>query len=170
MSQPQCSQCLKPKAKLKCGLCASDLCKTCANFLEEDQFSFLPEIPEELSKGIYCTNCFEEKVAPEIETYEGIMARARQVYIFNTTQGKETRLFKRTEAPLLVTDCADHNETVLRLAFLAARAHFNAVIDMDVNSKKYKDGSYTILKWTGTGIPTQVDGDYLDRKINADDL
>jgi hypothetical protein len=170
MSQTQCMTCLKPKAKLKCAICDGDLCKSCPQFVDEDQFSFLPEVPEFLTKGVYCTTCFDEKIAPEIETYEGIMERARHVYIFDKTQGKETRLFKRNEAPIKVEACADHNETVLRLAFLAAKAHLNAVIDMDISSKKIKDGSYTILKWYGTGIPTLVDGDYLDRKVYADDI
>lgn len=157
MNSKECVQCLKPKANLHCGLCQNALCKKCAQFLEEDQFSFLKVVPEELTKGIYCVSCYDEKIAPEIDAYTMNMEQAKDVFIFYKEQGKETRLMKRAEAPYKIVDCADRDEAILRMAFWAVMSGFNAVIDIELHSDKKKDGSYSLLTWRATGVPTTVD-------------
>jgi hypothetical protein len=161
----ECTSCLKPKANLKCGVCANALCKSCAQFLEDDQFKFLGEVPADLSHEVYCPGCFDSQVAPQMADYESKLEKARKVYVFYKAQGKETRLFSRAAGTIKVTHCADEDEAMLWLAFKAVQGGYNAVIDIEMNSKKTKDGSYSLVDWTGSGIPTQVDGERLDRKV-----
>jgi len=153
----ECSTCQKPKAKLSCGICHCSVCKNCAQFLEEDRFSFLAEIPKDLSHGVYCGSCFEEKVTPALQDYDQTMEQAKEIIVFYKKQGKETRLIKRLEPPVKVVDCADHDETIMRLAFFAVKAGFNAIVDVDVTSEKVKFGTYQNLKWKGTAVPAYVD-------------
>lgn len=152
-----CGSCLKPSATLECGHCKDSVCKKCANFVEADQFSFMGQVPEELSHQVYCHRCYEEKVAPALTRHEEAMERAKNFPVFFTTQSKETRLIKRKEQPLTVQDCTDRDETLLRLAFLAAQGGFNALIGVELTSKKIKDGTYQTQVWSGTGIPVNAD-------------
>ena len=151
-----CVTCLKTKANLTCGLCAGSLCKKCAEFLAEETFSFLKTVPAELAHSTYCGNCFGEHVAPAQLQYDETMEAARNVMIFMKSQAKETRLIKRKEPEVKVTDCADHDETIMRLAFYAAQLKFNALIDVLITPKKVVDGHYQTTVYTGSGIPAQV--------------
>ncbi len=92
------------------------------------------------------------------------MESAKNVFVYYKAQSKETRLMKRSESPLQVNACADRDETVLRLAFLAVKLGFNAIIDVDLVSKKVRDGSYKILTWNGTAVPAIVDAEKLNRQ------
>jgi hypothetical protein len=156
MSQLTCATCQKPKATLKCGLCDCDVCKNCAQFLAEDAFSFLEKIPKELKHSIYCSSCYDQTVATEMESYNQILELAKDVNIYFKTQGKETRTLKRKEKPVKITNCPDYDEALLRLAFLAAKANYNCLIDVEMNSKKEIVNGYQKTIWSGTGIPTQV--------------
>jgi hypothetical protein len=152
-----CSECLKPKATLSCGICSVALCKKCAQFIDEDRFSFLPHPAEELTKGTYCGACFASKIAPELATYDEMMEKARTVYVFFSNQGKETRLIKRADKIYRIDDCADHDETVLRMAFLALHDGYNTIVDVDVVYAKSRSGSFKIAKWSGSAVPALVD-------------
>jgi hypothetical protein len=152
-----CGSCLKPKAALACGLCGCDLCKQCAQILDEGEFSFLKAVPAELAHSFYCANCFAEKIAPEVERYTEVLERAKGIIVFEKSQGKETRLIKRKEAQLKVSDCDDYDETLMRLAFFAAEAGHNAIVDVDINGRKIKNGSYQSTKFSGTATPVTVD-------------
>lgn len=151
-----CCSCLKPKATLLCGLCKEAVCKKCAQYLEEGCFSFLKEIPGELSHSVYCRHCYEDKIAPELDSYNEAMQRAKEIAVFYKDQSKETRLMSRKSAAILVADCADKEEAVLRLAFLAAKLNFNGIIDVDVSAKKIRDGAYQTQSWSGSAIPTNI--------------
>lgn len=161
MSTQTCSTCGKSKANLECGLCHQAICKACAHFLEPDQFSFLPRIPPELSHTTYCEACFNDKVTPQIESYAQTLEAAREVIIFEKNQGKETRLIKRDEELVYVTDCPDYDEAILKMAFLAVLIKCNAVIDIDLKSKKIKSGGYQSTVWSGSGRPANVKSDQL---------
>ncbi len=161
MQNTACLTCNKPKANLQCGICHSSICKSCTQFLDEDSFSFLGNIPEQLSHTSYCAPCFDQIVAPELQIYAETMEKAKEVSVYNKTQGKETRLIKRLEEPVHVDECDDYEETILRLAFFAAKANYNSLIDMDIVSTKVKIGTYTSTKFSGTGIPAHVSPDKL---------
>ena len=162
-----CCICQKPKTTLVCGVCQQDTCKSCTVFLEADQFSFLQVKPDFLSHPAFCSVCYTEKVSPEVTMYNETMEAAKNIAVFEITQGKETRLIKRKEAKLTVTDCPDKNETMLRLAFLAAQKGFNSIIDVDIKPKKIKEGKYQHTMWSGTAIPANVTDSRLvkDRSI-----
>lgn len=156
-----CCVCQKPKATLVCGICKSAVCKYCAQFTQEDSFSFLAKVPEDLTHGTYCGPCFDDKVAPELAKYDDIMDRAKNVAVFFKDQGKETRLIKRGNEVFRVKDCPDRDETLMRLAFFAAQKDFNSLIDVDLVSEKIRNGTYQTQKWSGTAVPANLS----DRKI-----
>jgi hypothetical protein len=151
-----CSICNKPKAALNCGVCGCALCKSCAQQLNGDDFAFLPKVPEVLTHGIYCGPCYDQNVAGPLAEYNETMNLANDVIVFFKAQSKETRLLKRAEV-LRVPECADRDETVLRLAFQAAKAGYNAIIDVDISAEKVKSGSYQTSKWSGTAFAANID-------------
>lgn len=149
---------------MQCGICNCSVCKNCAVFLDEGHFNFLPKVPVELSHTTYCPTCFEAQVRPALEKYEEDMEKAKNILVFFSKQGKETRLISRKEKPFKVTDIWDRDEALLRLAFLAVQAGFNALIDVDLISEKVRINNRQSLKWQGTGIPANVD----ERKLPRD--
>jgi predicted ATP-grasp superfamily ATP-dependent carboligase len=98
-----------------------------------------------------------EKITPELDTYDQLVAAAEQVLVFTTDQTKESRLFKRTEKALTVENCTDCKEATALLSFLATKAGFNCLVDVEFSYDKRRDGSYKIIKWSGSGIPTHAD-------------
>ena len=162
-----CCVCQKSKTTLVCGVCGQDVCKACTEFLEPDSFSFLKNPPDYLKTPSYCATCFTHTVSPDLARYQETMEKAKNINVFEISQGKETRLVKRKEAQLKVVDCADKNETILRLAFWAAELGFNAIIDVDLKGRKVKDGRYQHTMWTGTAIPANINDKQLvkDRSI-----
>ncbi len=160
-----CSSCKGPKASLSCGRCAVAICKRCAQTVEPGTFAFLEQIPADISHKTYCVPCYNEAVQPALSSYNGVMARARKVYIFEKkTRGAETRLIKRTEKPVKVEGCSDERDTLMRLAFRVASRGFNALIDVDVQSKKVRDeDGYQTTTWQGIGVPVRVDAVKLEK-------
>lgn len=156
-----CGLCQKPKANFECSLCEKKTCKTCTEILPEGSFSFLEKIPDFLTHRYYCGQCFDEKVAPEQMNYSQMLSQARQLIVFYKNQSEETRLFGRNEKPLKVEGCADREETLLRLAFMAAQKKFNVLLSVELNSKKVRNHGYQTLSWSGFGIPSNVDRDKL---------
>ncbi len=150
-----CITCLSPKIRLKCGICEGALCKSCSIFHEDTTFTDWPEVPKVLSQAPFCHSCYEEKVRAVYEECLAIHERAKDLSIYDIKQGKETRLMKRLEAALKVESSDDREETLMRLAYLAAKAGFNCLIDVDLVSEKIRDGTYQTTKWSGSGIPTE---------------
>lgn len=149
-----CCSCFSPKANLVCGACNQKVCKKCAHFQEEGKFSFLPTVPAELKHLVYCTQCFDSIVAAPLEEYEQTMEKAKQINVFFKEQGKESRLLSRRADPIEVKECDDREETLMRLAFLAAQQDFDAIIDVDLSSKKVRVGGYQTLVWSGSAVPS----------------
>lgn len=156
MEKTVCSTCGKSKAQLTCGLCESTICKYCTQFLDDETFSFLKVIPPLLSHTTYCGYCFDAQVGPELEAYNKTKELAKSILVFTKDQKKETRLVKRVEDPVSVENCLDREETLLRLAFFAAKANYNAIIDVDLKPEKIRQGAYQTMKWSGSGVPAHV--------------
>lgn len=116
----------------------------------------MKSIPSDLAHDVYCPNCFNEKISAAIETYKNTLEQAKNILVYNKSQGKETRFVKRTVKPIKVESCADHDEVILRLAFAAAEANFNAIVSVDIKSEKVRNGSYQTTRWSGTAIPANV--------------
>lgn len=88
-----------------------------------------------------------------------MMERAKNLTVFFTADSKRTRNFSRKEKPIKVKDCTDREETLLRLAFLAVHANFNALIDVDIVSQKIRHGTYQTTQYSGTAIPVNLNLD-----------
>lgn len=157
-----CISCRRPNSQLECENCHEPLCKSCEQFLDAATFSFLKELPKELSHTHYCPSCYSEHIEPALESYNEVMERAKQVYVFFKTH-KRTPPAKRAKEGVKVEACDDRNETILRLAFYAAQQDYNAIVEAEVLSEKIRDGAYQTTRWKGTGIPAQLDEKYLER-------
>lgn len=159
-----CSTCRGPKATFKCGICESLVCKVCVQFIDEHAVSFLSEVPPELSHSSYCGECYAEKVEPQMLAFRDTIEKAEQVTVFFKNQGKRTRLMRRAVKPFHVKNCTDKRETIMRLAFLAAKANFNTIIDVDVNFKKVYTHSYQTSIWEGSAVPINLSVGQLKRE------
>lgn len=131
--------------------------------MEDGAFSFLKKVPAELSHPIYCPQCFDEKVALPLQDYNDTLERAKEVIIFSKDETKKTRLFSRKEESVEVTDCLDREETILRLAFLAAQKNFNSIIDVELKYEKVMNGSHRYHVWKGRAVPCKMDARQLNR-------
>jgi hypothetical protein len=150
-----CVSCHDQKASLVCFACTEAVCKTCAQFVDEDTFSFRKAIPEGLGEGAYCFQCYDSKVQPELSSYAQELERAGTIQVFTKDQTKETRLMKRSEETFAVEGCTDRDETLLRLAYQAVRAGYEVLVDVDLSSKKVRDHAYQKAMWSGTGVPAR---------------
>lgn len=157
METSSCTSCQKPKAQLQCVLCHEAVCKKCAHFLDEGTFSFAAKAPEALQHGVYCNTCFEQHVRSALENYNMDMERAKDIAVFSKSQTKETQHIRRSADKLVVENCVDRDETLLRLAFMAVQLKYNAVLDIELTAKKVKKDGYQTSIWRGTGIPVQLD-------------
>ena len=164
MSNQICTICQKPKAKLECGICKEPICKNCTQFVDENYFSFCKVISKNLSFTSYCGTCFNQEVEPAIESYEQMMQKAREVSLFYKDQGKETRRMSRLERPIVIENCLDKDELILRLAFRAVEENFNTLVDVDLVSQKVKQGNYQHLIWKGTAVPISLEPEKLKHK------
>jgi hypothetical protein len=114
-------------------------------------------IPKDLTLGQYCLPCYADKVRPQLMNYHLTMKRAKEVLFLDKPRRKPVKILKKLNEPLLVEDCADREETILRLAFKAAELGFNSVIKADVNYKKIRNAGYQKMMWQGTGIAANLD-------------
>lgn len=156
MEKQNCCICQKPKATLSCGICTNAICKYCALFLDDDTFGYMAKVPLAASHTTYCGPCYNDHVAPVLEKYQDTVERAKNIMIFTKMQNKETRFIKRYEEVLHVTNCLDQEDVLMRLAYFAAASDFNGVIDVDIVSKKIRNGSYQTTQWSGSGVPAHV--------------
>jgi len=156
MQKETCTTCGKSKSILNCGMCAVTVCKHCAQFIDEDTFSFLDVKKPEMAHSTFCNTCFDQHIAADLVLYEQTMETAKNISIYYNDQGKETRLMKRIDVLLTVNDCTDRNEIIMRLAFKAVQMGFNAVIDVDIVATKVRTGAYQTHMYRATGIPSNA--------------
>lgn len=164
MEKSVCCSCQSPKATIECGMCHEPVCKKCTEFMDEDAFSWDSETPADLKFSSYCRLCYDAKVAPALEEYNALKKQAKEIYVFFKEDAKESRLIKRLEEPIIIKDCADREETLLRLAFLAAKRDFNVIVDVEIVDKKVRTGAYQTVMFSGTGIPSWAPPDKLNGK------
>jgi hypothetical protein len=144
-------------------MCEENLCKGCAEFLDNATFSFMKKIPEELTHTYYCMSCYNTHIVPALESYNEVMERAKRLYVFFDTRRNPVQYIKKAKEEVRVDDCEDRDETILRLAFLAAQVGYNAVIEAAVVSEKIRNGGHQKSRWKGTAIPAMVDAEKLER-------
>lgn len=148
-----CSSCQKTKSLLQCGYCECSVCKNCAEFLAEDAFQLLLSVPAEHKHSVYCQSCYRDQVEGQLVIYRETLEKAKDIMIFDKSQGKETRLVKRDEDKIQIPKCADYDEVIMKLAFKAVQMNYNAVVDVDVRSEKVRIGAYQTQVFSGSGIP-----------------
>lgn len=150
---------------LNCQVCACDLEKSEALFVDEETFAFLRQLPTGVQLGIYCPVCFDKNVRAELDNYNDKLERAKNVNVFFLTQSKESRFVRRTEKPVTVKDCPDRDEVVLRLAFLAVEAGKNALVDVELSSAKVRNGRWQSSTWSGQAVPADITETALQRRF-----
>ena len=165
-----CDTCRSTHVVSACALCENDLCKACIMAPPLHTFSLLTTIPDDLSHHSYCRFCYDEKVEPEASKYGATLEKANEVFIFFKTQRKEIPLLRKSKELFKVTECEDRDETILRLAFMAAEKDFNAVIDTEVSAEKKRHHAHHKHYWEGTGIPAMIDENKLDRQFKRDQI
>ena len=151
-----CKTCRGPKAKYNCGICSECSCKKCTHFVE-DAFTYQENVPAELSHSQYCHACFQEHVEQPLNEYQQVVEEAREVVVFLKNQSKVTRLMDRKSAPLVVIDCDDEKDALLKMSFKAVKMGHNALIDVEFKNKKVINGSHKKIIVDSTAIPTTID-------------
>ena len=160
----KCVSCTDSKVTAKCELCEEDLCKKCVQFLDPETFQYQEKLPVELTHTRYCRFCYDDKIVLAQEKYSETLEKAKQVFVFFTTQKRKPNLLKRAKKMVEILNCPDRDMTILKLAFLAADQGFNALVDTLVSSEKVRNEGYQKSQWQGKGLPATVDSDKLDRE------
>jgi hypothetical protein len=169
MSEDECLSCRKRPGAYACVSCEAPVCKPCSESLGDPLFVSLEAVPAEHVAGRFCGRCWDAEIAPKLDAYRETMAAAKQVFIFFTTQKKAIPLVRKAKTGVKVDACADRDETILRLAYDAAKDGYNAVVDVEVVAKKVNDGgSNKSSVWRGAGVPALVDEAKLDRQARAE--
>jgi hypothetical protein len=104
----------------------------------------------------------EQPVEKEMMEDRATLKRARSVFFLDKPRRRPLPILKKSADALSVTGCADREETILRLGFLAAEKGFNAVIRAEVFPKKIRNAGYQKMEWTGTGFPAVVDEERIE--------
>ena len=81
-----CSTCSKNRVDFKCALCDQEICKSCTEFLAEDAFHYSDEKPFDMQKNHFCINCHIQKVLPELDAYEDLLNKAKNIRVFDKSQ------------------------------------------------------------------------------------
>jgi len=153
MKKEDCQSCFKNKTAIKCSECEDPTCKSCSYFIDDTVFEFAELLPETVKDKTFCTACYHKVADPVLEQYREYLERAKNVNVYSSIQGTETGLIKRIAKPIVIKDCADREETLMRMAFYAAQKGYDTLVDVDIKSAKVGKGTYKKLMWAGTGIP-----------------
>jgi len=125
----------------------------------------MDKIPSYYEQGAFCQACYDQKIAPELNEYNDLVEKARNIDLFYKTQSKESRFIRRTEKALKVHDCEDKETAVLKLAFLAARAGFNILVDVETEFDKIRMHGWQTSKCHASAIPAHVEPHQLQRRF-----
>lgn len=148
-----CDVCLKNKTPLSCDICSNVSCRHCSVFIDETSFEFLSLLPDHIKDKMFCPNCYDEKIAEEFFKYQEMLNKAKDVDIYDDTQGAETRLMRRVEKVIKVIECDGREEALIRLAFLAVEKGYDTIVDVNIKSIKSGQDSYIKKVWNGSAIP-----------------
>lgn len=159
-----CCACRQPRTDFACEACGERTCRKCAEILPEGTFSFLAEVPAALKHSRYCRLCFDREVQPAREAHDEILARAREAFFFFKTQVRPLPIVRRATKALRIEACADRDETILRLGFLACEAGYNGIVDAEITSEKVRNEGWQTSRWKGVGVPAEIDAERFGRR------
>ncbi|MBS1960936.1 MAG: hypothetical protein JST04_01880 [Bdellovibrionales bacterium] len=167
----ECLSCRKRAGAYACVSCADAVCKPCSEKVSDPLFASLEAIPNEQVEGRFCGRCWDAEMAARLEAFQSTLEAAKQVFVFFTTQKKHIPLIRKSKTPVNVESCPDRDETILRLAYVAAKEEYNAVVDVEVTVKKVRaGGSNKTADWKGTGFPALVDGKKVDLQDSREQI
>jgi hypothetical protein len=158
-----CSHCQEPKAQLVCGACGKDICKTCREYIDTNSFSFMAKAPQHLTKGEYCPACFEDVIVPAQAAYDATMKSAAEVFYLSKNYPGYIHMQRKHTKRVVVTECDDRRECIMRLAFFAVELGFNGIIEAEVESFKIRKNNRQSSYWKGSALPAKIDGERLER-------
>jgi hypothetical protein len=153
-----CTLCQAPKAFKTCDECGADVCKNCVRYLANDHLRFHPAPPPWSKHGIFCHDCYESLVAPELERYDEVMARSETVRIIWDTFHGYIPCIKKAKFPTTVEN-ADLGRGIAlqRLKFLAAWEGYDSVIDVSATGDKVRNHGWETKSWAAKGTFAIVD-------------
>lgn len=158
-----CALCSSNKVAFCCENCGIDVCKSCGESLDSNDFSFFTRKPEPLSKTNWCCRCYDEHIAPIRARYDELMEKAKQTFFLTKNFRGYVKSFRRHTKRVSAGPCLDRRECILRMAFMAAELGFNSIIEAEVSSKKVRIDSYQTSSWQGSAQPADIDGERLER-------
>ncbi len=164
-----CRKALNGRTDFTCECCGERACKSCQEFLPEGTFSFLSTVPETLRHSRYCRVCHEREVLPALDAYNESMEKARGLNFIFKGHGRAIPVLRRAQEAIRIEDCADRDETILRMAFRAVELGFNAVIEGVVTSEKVRNEGYQTSRWKGSCVPVELDVERFERRSRDDD-
>lgn len=159
-----CVDCGKSRVDSQCGICAGVVCRKCRVFLAEEEFPLETQRPPELTHTFYCGGCSAQVIEPFRQSYEQTVAAARDVNVFFKESKSTFRLKRKAQEPLRIEGSADRDHAILSLAFQAARAGYNSLVDVQVESKKQRNHGYQKSSWSSSGTPAEIRSYELDRQ------
>jgi hypothetical protein len=162
--EKECVSCRKPKADSVCGVCEGAVCRKCRLFLDAEAFPFAGDLPAALKHTFYCGLCHDEHVAPFQTQYEENLEKAKGVTVLFKNSKSTVRYQGRSVDGVVVKESPDRNQAILQLAFLAAKAGFNAIVEVEVSSQKVRNYGWQKSAWSGQGTPANVSSYQLERK------
>lgn len=151
-----CVSCRKPKIDSTCGVCQEGVCKKCRIFLAEDAFPLEMTLPPELKHTYYCASCHDQHVGPFQSDYENALEAAKKIIVIYKGSKSSIRVLRKAEKPLSFENMPDRDETILKIAFQAAKEGYNAIIDVEVSSQKVRNEGYQKMAWAGRGTPAEI--------------
>jgi hypothetical protein len=154
--EKSCVSCRKPESAATCGVCQGGLCRKCRIFLGDEAFPFLTDASADLKHPYYCGVCFDEKVEPVKAQYEETLEQAKQINVIYKGSKSTIRTLRKADRSTTVASSKDRDETIMRLAFEAAKAGFNSIVDVEVTSKKVRNHGWQTSEWSGVGTPAEI--------------
>jgi hypothetical protein len=158
-----CCFCRLPRASHECGICESDICRSCAERVAEDTFLMQTTPPEWIDKKFFCPRCFDDVIAPVIASYEEKLALAKEVHYWPKNYRGYIPVLRKSRTELRVENAKDRDEALLQLGFLAVEAGFNGMVQGEISSRKVRNFGYQNMSWSARALPVMVDNEKLER-------
>ena len=153
-----CEVCQAPKATKTCGECSGSICKNCVRYLANDHLRFHPSPPPWAAQGVFCADCFETLVEPEVAKYDEVMARSESVKVmYDTFHGYIPCIKKAKRSTEVENDDLGRGIAIQRLKFLAAWEGYDSVIELKTTGEKVRNHGWETKSWSASGVFANVD-------------
>ncbi|MGZ3653376.1 MAG: hypothetical protein ACXVB9_14690 [Bdellovibrionota bacterium] len=154
----ECELCGAPKAVKTCGECERNVCKNCVRYLANDHLRFHPEPPSWAKHGVFCADCFDTLVTPEVAKYDEVMERSEHVKVIHDTFHGYIPCFKKAKRSTEVTsEDLGRGIAIQRLKFLAAWEGYDSVIELSTTGTKVRNHGWETKSWNASGVFANVD-------------